>query len=672
MKINAGQAPSTLVPKYIGSDYDKVKSVADNIKTVIEVVDNLDHINTVENNLGSINTITDNITDVVTVSDNIDYVKDVAEGIEGLPVTSYIGDEPPTQPLNGAEWYCTTDGRSYVWYADADSSQWVESSPQSTIETDPSAVFTNTANIFALWKRSAAEAGYNLVAGSFEEGGVLTSSTDVLWHKELNSIYSWAGVYPINGYVVSPNTNPVGNANYVPRTDVTLRETLPVNVAYYLAVGTGDETSKIQAAVNATPPGGILVFEPNKTYNVSELNVDGKSIVLKGYGATINCTGTTGAIHKTDHDNKLSVIGLNFTGSGCGIYQNATIQGSSRDELDIIGCSFDMNTGAYGIKVVGGRNPRIQNCFFKNSNLGSGVYFKDTVSPFLSTCTFKGGGYVGRAVYYPGTGNGTDAGLIIRACEIMGWDKGVVIEGCTIDYNNQSIKLGSQDGANISNNYIGSLGNTPALWITYDAAGTAPTYSEKIFVVNNTFTGHYTADNTYDCILVNCENSPDNIVISNNSISFYTRYGINFSLLNTKMLVDGNSFAQRTGFGVAPVFNSLGNTDSAVKIINNMFNDPTTISAINVSSVCPVNSNIGCVTENRGEAVVGSGISTFNISHGLAYTPSKSDISLTPTNAEAAAKNPYVNSVDATNINVGFTLQTTSNAGVGWRVRRYA
>ena len=91
MKINAGQAPSTLIPEYIGSDFDKV----------------------------------------VTVSDNIDYVKDVAEGIEGLPVISYIGDKPPTQPLNGAEWYCTTDGRSYVWYKDADSGQWVESSPQS-------------------------------------------------------------------------------------------------------------------------------------------------------------------------------------------------------------------------------------------------------------------------------------------------------------------------------------------------------------------------------------------------------------------------------------------------------------------------------------------------------------------------------------------------------------
>ena len=44
MKINAGQASSTLIPEYIGSDFDKV----------------------------------------ITVADNIDYVKDVADGIEGL------------------------------------------------------------------------------------------------------------------------------------------------------------------------------------------------------------------------------------------------------------------------------------------------------------------------------------------------------------------------------------------------------------------------------------------------------------------------------------------------------------------------------------------------------------------------------------------------------------
>lgn len=52
-------------------------------------------------------------------------------GIEGLPTLTFIGDTPPINPWNGVTWYCTTDGRSYVWYTDADSSQWVESSPQS-------------------------------------------------------------------------------------------------------------------------------------------------------------------------------------------------------------------------------------------------------------------------------------------------------------------------------------------------------------------------------------------------------------------------------------------------------------------------------------------------------------------------------------------------------------
>ena len=91
MKINAGQAASTLIPEYIGSAFDKI----------------------------------------ITVADNIDHIKEIAASIEGLAVNGYIGDTPPTQPTAGATWYCTLDGRSYVWYEDADSGQWVESSPQS-------------------------------------------------------------------------------------------------------------------------------------------------------------------------------------------------------------------------------------------------------------------------------------------------------------------------------------------------------------------------------------------------------------------------------------------------------------------------------------------------------------------------------------------------------------
>ena len=340
-----GCSVPNMVQRYLGTEYDKVKSVADNIETVTEVADNLDHIKVVENDLVSINTVSsnideivvtssniedvksvaidmehikvvennlgiintvatdieevvvvssniadvnsvvadmsyiktvesnlenivtvaDNITDVVTVSDNIDYVKDVAEGIEGLPVSGYIGDTPPTQPKVGATWYCSLDGRNYTWYEDVDSGQWVESSPQSTIETDPSiahTVVTNTDNIFALWKRSAAEAGLNLVDGSFEEGGVLTSSNDVLLHKNSKNIYAWTGAFP---KVVGANSTPatsggIGAGAWVDRTDLTLRSELSeINGAHLVGGAAFYIADILQADVTNIQDGAIVI-----------------------------------------------------------------------------------------------------------------------------------------------------------------------------------------------------------------------------------------------------------------------------------------------------------------------------------------------------------------------------------------------------------------------------
>lgn len=122
-KVNTGQASSTLIPKYIGSDFDKVVSVADNIEQVVIVGDNIE--------------------DVGTVADNINYVKEVAEDLHGMPVTMYTGENPPVlNPMpEGVMWYCTTDGRTYVWYTDADSGQWVESAPQSAMKDEATNIF---------------------------------------------------------------------------------------------------------------------------------------------------------------------------------------------------------------------------------------------------------------------------------------------------------------------------------------------------------------------------------------------------------------------------------------------------------------------------------------------------------------------------------------------------
>lgn len=75
----------------------------------------------------------------------------------------------------------------------------------------------------SLWERSAAESGYKLVAGSFEEGGTLVNTNDVLWSKKLNKIFSGpAGT-------VAAGTNPasgVSASGWLPLGDTTLRSEL--------------------------------------------------------------------------------------------------------------------------------------------------------------------------------------------------------------------------------------------------------------------------------------------------------------------------------------------------------------------------------------------------------------------------------------------------------------
>ena len=44
-------------------------------------------------------------------------------------VDAQVGSTPPAGPANGDRWYDTVSGRTYVYYTDADSSQWVEASP---------------------------------------------------------------------------------------------------------------------------------------------------------------------------------------------------------------------------------------------------------------------------------------------------------------------------------------------------------------------------------------------------------------------------------------------------------------------------------------------------------------------------------------------------------------
>ena len=69
-------------------------------------------------------------------------------------------------------------------------------------------------------RRTYQEAGYNLVEGSFEEGGVLVNANDVLLQERTGKAFSGSAG------PVSAGTNPVGDINWKPQTATGLRSDL--------------------------------------------------------------------------------------------------------------------------------------------------------------------------------------------------------------------------------------------------------------------------------------------------------------------------------------------------------------------------------------------------------------------------------------------------------------
>lgn len=77
-------------------------------------------------------------------------------------------------------------------------------------------------------RRSCAEAGLTLVAGSFEEGATVTLKTEVVWQQATGKVFAWFqdGVKTVGAGSTPETTGGVAVGAWVDRTDVTLRDEL--------------------------------------------------------------------------------------------------------------------------------------------------------------------------------------------------------------------------------------------------------------------------------------------------------------------------------------------------------------------------------------------------------------------------------------------------------------
>lgn len=91
-------------------------------------------------------------------------------------------------------------------------------------------------------RRTYLEAGYNLVEGSFEQGGVLLSKHDVLLHETSGLVYGWVGLFPQEGKNIAVNSTPDSTGGV---TKTTWRE-----VSGYILPGAVAFSSQLRFIIN--------------------------------------------------------------------------------------------------------------------------------------------------------------------------------------------------------------------------------------------------------------------------------------------------------------------------------------------------------------------------------------------------------------------------------------
>lgn len=144
-------------------------------------------------------------------------------------------------------------------------------------------------------RRSYAEAGYTLVEGSFEVGGTLTSTSDVLLYEANGIAYGWGGTYPSGGYVVVPEVDPAAVVGFVDRSSALLRGSLmspggiglaapvpsisallslvPFNgmrvdvLSFYAGGGKGGGTFVYNALLSTASHNGVTIISKNATFS---------------------------------------------------------------------------------------------------------------------------------------------------------------------------------------------------------------------------------------------------------------------------------------------------------------------------------------------------------------------------------------------------------------------
>ena len=299
------------------------------------------------------------------------------------------------------------------------------------------------------------------------------------------------------------------------------------------------------------------------------------SITIFGNGATINVINPNPNndndpssyygihIHTNDF---VKITDIKFVvSSGCAIFKDAPETDDTKLSFLIDRCHFNVNSDCNGIRLICTREGNITNCTFEGGKPTSeGIFLQRAVNTNVIGCLFSDLGYGihCQGVIQNGTYDPHTCGLNVQSAIILGCNYGVWVQGSDsfflnnsmIDYCIYPLTIVSQDGANVTNNYLSNristnTNNNNQDFYTiriYNESNYPDDYNKKIIISKNTIVCNQS--NSYG-IYMNVVST--NCLISDNTIEFFTKYGIHLYKESfpegdnpiEKLVIDNNRFA---------------------------------------------------------------------------------------------------------------------------------
>lgn len=163
----------------------------------------------------------------------------------------------------------------------------------------------------------------------------------------------------------------------------------------------------------------------------------------------------------------------------------------------------------------------------------------------------------------------------------------------------------------------------------------------------------------------------------NNGNSGATKSGIEIGIALVNYTITGGRCGNNSVFGATASQSygitidqpETGNPNASITAVNLLGN---TVKPVNANLYAPYGRFVNCpglITENRGGAQINSGTSSATITHGLAFTPTAANITLSKTSLFVGASDWFIDSssITATQFTVKLNANTTSTFYFDWQ-----